>query len=220
MTSFKFGWRSKTPPNMSCHIGRRGDTSAKKSAVNTSFLNRVTRSSVDPPDRSTSDLTLRDLREELPLLLAETGVDEQRQAAVFADASRPAPRTSSNSGTLAGVAQEAGRVRPAESVIGQPLELGHRGGDIDTRTAGANEEHPVLDVTERVVQPAVVGPHAGLAHLVVVSAVEDVVEDGRRSVVAEVDELPGNALAVHLAQPDLGIPDAPIPTFSWAPSRS
>ena len=88
----------------------------------------------------------------------------------------------------------------------------HGGVEIGIRPAGAHQQEPVGGRSELVGEPSVVRADTGVDKLERMGAVHRVEAQLGRTEVALEDELGRDALAIHLREPDVGVPEAsPLP---------
>ena len=107
---------------------------------------------------------------------------------------------------------EARRELADEAMVGDPVDLLHRGVEVRIRTACAHQQEPVGGRPELVGEPPVVRAHTGVDEIERMGPVHRVEAQFGRSEVALEDELGGDALTIHLREPDVGVPEAsPLP---------
>ena len=96
-------------------------------------------------------------------------------------------------------------------MLGQPIELGENGVELAarTRSARAHQEEPVGVAPQCVVEPAVIGAHAGAAHLGWPGPVARFEEESDDPAVSVVHKLASDAFSVHLGKPEIEVVQAP-----------
>ena len=101
--------------------------------------------------------------------------------------------------------------RPGESVVGDPLEVGHGRFHVRARADGGRHEESVLGKAEGVRHPPVPGVCPRIPRLEGVLPVGGVVEEVAQAKVTVVDQLGGHSLAVHVGEPEHGVVQS-VPT--------
>ena len=150
---------------------------------------------------------LLDLREGTPDLRAVPGVHDGGDATFLARAPERLP-VGVVERRHVGVLHVAGQVHGGEVVVGDPVELGHRCVHVDAGSDRTGHEEAVHGEAERVGRPTVPALGARLPRLQAVVATRHVVEHVAEPGVAEVDQLGGDALTVHVGEPDDGVVEA------------
>ena len=107
--------------------------------------------------------------------------------------------------------EKSGDEGAGETRLGDPSKLGDHARHVGARTDCADEQQTVRRGSEGVRCPAVVGARSGVPDLEGPDAVRHVVGEVTDTRITMVDDLRGDALAVHLLETHVKVVHAPVP---------